>query len=571
MASAVARLDQAPDLPSPPAMPLVLTPIVSEQLVVVRFDDKKRKPPPRVASPEQSHCPSARTLERRSSAAEANHQHSLELKKARAAELGSRRVECALANVLAKRSSAMRALSARMASADEKRDTSKKLQALRFEKARFLRQAAREARDKLDAVRADAVAASLDKVERAAAKHRQLLTGVSLSNAARIQRAKHIAEQARRSADGAVAALEHKLAAASGRADDALEAKRSPLKAHNERVRSVANRRSAERVAAAAQLAATTRRHEADVAAKRTERIAERVAKAGATAERAASHAKGAAELAEQSRARIVHAMFRRLQAAEATRAAALRTPTKQARAKARSVNTALLLVEPPTKRLPAALRARLELSDEARAACDAKAAPRAAAAAERAAARVDAVARAARALNARVCAAAAKRAAVAAARAAKCAAGAAAGATRAAAMRASRAAKASAAARARTAAAERFAALVGALVAASATDAERVRTARGRRAARLARGARGRAARAALRAHAVAARRVALVGAARARSAAASSKEAKAAARRALVLAAAQAKASALALSLGAKKFATAPPSPAVPVEAAC
>ncbi|KAJ1627970.1 hypothetical protein T492DRAFT_166808 [Pavlovales sp. CCMP2436] len=377
-------------------MSLVFSPLVSDQIVVVVVDMLARaKPPARLSSPDARSTP-PRSLEQRTETAEANHLQFLLAKKGRAEELGSRRVDAALSKRSEKEVAAMRALAAKMASSDELLNTSRKIQMLKFEKARFLRQAARDARAKLDEAVADANAHAKIKVERASAKHSQLLAGVAHTNALKIARAKEISAKTKAmlSLEAAEQALFAKMAAATARVDATLEARLSPVKAHNERVRSVAGRQQAQRSAAAAELELSARKREAVAESKRSEAIASKVAKATSTVERAASQAKNAAEQAELSRARIVHAMFVRLQAAESKRAALLATPTKQSRARARTrdlesrhLGTAaqgLSFVDEPKRAISDALESRLlrpaDADDVARALNLATAAERAAA-----------------------------------------------------------------------------------------------------------------------------------------------------------------------------------------------
>ncbi|KAJ1627963.1 hypothetical protein T492DRAFT_875867 [Pavlovales sp. CCMP2436] len=519
-------------------MSLVFSPLVSDQIVVVVVDMLARaKLPARLSSPDARSTP-PRSLEQRTETAEANHLQFLLAKKGRAEELGSRRVDAALSKRSEKEVAAMRALAAKMASSDELLNTSRKIQMLKFEKARFLRQAARDARAKLDEAVADANAHAKLKVERASAKHSQLLAGVAHANALKIARAKEISAKTKAmlSLEAAEQALLAKMAAATARVDATLEARLSPVKAHNERVRSVAGRQQAQRSAAAAELELSARKREAVAESKHNEAIASKVAKAANTVERAASQAKNAAEQAELSRARIVHAMFVRLQAAESKRAALLATPTKQSRACARTrdlesrhLGTAaqgLSFVEEPKRAISDALESRLlrpaDADDVVRALNLTTAAERAAANCARAIGTKASLLEKLAAAHARVPAAQAQRATAAAALAAGLAAVAAAAGARLAARAAGRAGKAAAAAARRAAAAQCVLEWRSVELASAAEAADKVLSASGRAAAAVC-SVRTQAFRAVARAALAAGRRVAL----KARHAARASSEA--------------------------------------------
>ncbi|KAJ1627979.1 hypothetical protein T492DRAFT_908825 [Pavlovales sp. CCMP2436] len=479
-----------------------------DNIVVVVMDMLARaNPPARLSSPDARSTP-PRSLERRTKTAEANHLQFLLAKKGRAEELGSRRVDAALSKRSEKDVAAMRALAAKLASSDELLNTSRKIQMLKFEKARFLRQAARDARAKLDEAVADANAHAKLKVERASAKRSQLLVGVAHANALKIARAKEISAKTKTmlSLEAAEQALLAKMAAATARVDATLEARLSPVKAHNERVRSVAGRQQAQRSAAVAELELSARKREAVAESKHNEAIASKVAKAASTVERAASQAKNAAEQAELSRARIVHAMF-------------------QSRARARTrdlesrhfgtVAQGLSFVDEPKRAIFDALESRLlrpaDADDVARALNLATAAERAAANCARAIGIKAALVQKLAAAHARVPAAQAQRAAAAAALAAGLAAGAAAADARLAVRAAGRADKAAAAAARRAATAQRVLERRSAELANAAEAADKVLSASGRAAAAVCCSVRTQASRVATRAALAAGRRVVL------------------------------------------------------------
>ncbi|KAJ1627986.1 hypothetical protein T492DRAFT_875914 [Pavlovales sp. CCMP2436] len=440
---------------------------IDEAYVVVVVVDMlaRAKPPARLSSPDARSTP-PRSLERRTETAEANHLQFLLAKKGRAEEIGSRRVDAALSKRSEKEVAAMRALAAMMASSDELLNTSRKIQMLKFEKARFLRQAARNARAKLDEALADANAHAKLKVEHASPKHSQLLAGVAHTNALKIARAKEISAKTK-----AMLSLEA--------AEQALLAKMA--------------------AATAAQAVAESKHNEA---------IASKVAKAASTVERAASQAKNAAEQAELSRARIVHAMFVRLQAAEYKRAALLATPTKQSRARAHA------FVNEPKRAISDALESRLlrpaDADDVARARNLATAAERTVSNCSRAIGTKAALLQKLAAAHARVPAAQAQRATAAAALAAGLAAGAAAADARLAARAAGRSVKAAAATARRAATAQRVLERRSAELANAAEAADKVLSASGRAAAAVC-SVRTQAFRTAARAALAACRRVAL------------------------------------------------------------
>jgi len=408
---------------------LVLQPCLTDKLIVVV--DKSTptgKLPSRLSSPtEEASTPTSdfAKLEQRGALAEANHQKAIRARQARAEALGSKRVEAVLSKRSEKEQAALRALAERMASADEKRDHSKKLQALKFERARFLRQAANDARAKMEDALKEKAESDAAKMDKAAAKRAALLAAIATTNAAKYQRAKEVVAlvRSRYSLEEAERALTAKLEAHAAAREDKVDAIVADAKAHNEHVRTVTRRALAARLSDAAELETATRRKEAAAAAKREALLARTVAKAAKENVAAQVRAEAAQAQAKEAEAEALRVYYARLQRAELNREAALATPTKQAKARrntrqveARELDLAaqgLVFVEPAKRSIKAALEERLCAMDtkEARAAVQLKAQRRAIGASGRVAARRSLVVGKAKQMNARVEAAAARRA----------------------------------------------------------------------------------------------------------------------------------------------------------------
>jgi len=471
---------------------LMLTPCVTNNLVII-VDPPKSKPPSRISSPEASRTPSPTKIGARACAAEELHREALRQRREKAEALGSKRVERALFNRSEKEANAMRALASRMASAEEKRDQSRKQQIEKFERVRFLRQAAREARGKMQAARSERAESKAAMEINAAAKRAELLAQIAKTNAAKYHRCKEIgaAARAQDACERAVQLVVEKLEAHIAARTDKLEAMLTPVKAHNERVRSVANRAASERAAKAAEVGRAVREREARVAAKRAETIEATAAKAGARNEAARARTLRAAELAEAAKAETLRNMFARLQSARATRAAAHATPTKQAKARldAKAHDIVLVNFAPAARPISPALAERLSecRTDAYLVAARMRAERRAIGATGRVWARRDLVRGLAKQHWAAVEAARARAVATRAAQAEAIGQRAARADARVIAIRAARTLKASAVSARRDAAARRRAAAATEKIARAAGAADAVRAARGRRATALA------------------------------------------------------------------------------------
>lgn len=506
---------------------LVLKPCLTDKLVIiVDKSSPTGKMPSRLSTPTEESPVEVNTekLLARDAAAEANHKRAIRAKQAKAEELGTKRLEMVLCKRSEKEQAALRALASRMATADEKRDMSKKMQAEKFERARFLRQAASDARAKMESALKEKAQEDVDKVGKAAAKRAALLSAIATTNAAKYARAKEIVSKVRAqySLEEAERALNAKLAAHAAAHEDKVDRIVRSAKAHNERVRHVQRRAAAERVSAAAALDSATKRKEADVERKRLEVIAATKAKAAKQNEAAVAVVAAAATQAKEETEEAIKNYYARMQRAASNRSHVLSTPTKQARARhhtrkveARALDLAtqgLVFLDPPKRAITAKLECRLSEGDtaEARKAVALKVQRRMIGASGRVAARRSLLVSVARRSSDRVVMAAGRRAANAAALVAKVNAISARGERQVAAAKAARKELALAFAARRALVAQRQAAAKALAMDKAQREMDAVRNARGRHAKAMA-ARRGAGLRVALAARRVAVRRAAM------------------------------------------------------------